>query len=79
MGINPWDSYTKIPPAASSNYRFKADYSWSLKTIKCTYASTEVFLLLMLPLSNRISGFFPAFGFNSVPITGTTYSKLTYF
>lgn len=67
--MNLWEYYLKVDPAASGNYRFKIDYSRSLKMTKYSCVSTTAFPLLMLLLSNRITRLFPLFMFNLVPIS----------
>lgn len=64
-----WESYIKVDPAASGNYRFKADYSRSLKMTNNSCVSTRVYPLLMLLLSNRITRLFPLFIFHLVSIS----------
>lgn len=67
--MNLWEYYIKVNTAASGNYRFKANYSRSLKMTKYSCASTRVFRLLMLLLSNRTTRLFPLFLFNLVPVS----------
>lgn len=66
--MNLWENYIKVDPAASGNYRFKTDYSRSLKMTEYSCVSTRVFPLLMLLLSNSITGLFPLLMFNLVSI-----------